>query len=152
MFSKKKKYFQNSLEGAQKMIWDREFKRFKTLEIREEVRMQYDSLKAKVQMIKDRMKTFPALDPKLAELPYSDPQLIKEKKQKWSDEENKLDDEKVLMERDIERYQAQMKMMDETITGVAPTADNPEGSIGLDSEIESLQELKGLYKAYIKTL
>jgi hypothetical protein len=45
-----------------------------------------------------------------------------------------------------------MKMMDETITGVAPTADNPEGSIGLDSEIESLQELKGLYKAYIKTL
>jgi hypothetical protein len=152
MFNKKKKYFEQKLEAVQKMIWDLEFKRFKSLEIREEVRMQYDSLKAKVQMVKDRIKTFPELDPELVKLEYSDIKLIDEKKKKWSDEENKLDDEKILMERDIQRYEGQMKQIDMDVHGANASVDRPDGVQGLDHQLESLQELKGMLKIYNKTL
>ncbi len=133
MFNKKKKFFQEKLDGVHKMIWDFEFKRFKSLEIREEVRMQYDNLKSKIQMLDDRIK------------------VEKEADKLTKDEMARLEDEKVILERDRDRYQAQMVQIDSDVHGVKASA-GIEAMSGIDDQLESLQELKGMLKAYIKTL
>lgn len=139
-----KSHLKEKLQGVQKMLWDSEFKKYKSLQIREEVRMSYDQTKARVQTIKEAMDKFPALDLELAKLDYSDGKLIEEKKKKWSDEQNRVDDNKVLLERDLLRYESQMKQIDTDVFGAKPSAENPEGTQGIEHMIDSLQELKAI--------
>lgn len=134
MFNQKKKYFKKKLEGVVKMIWDLEFKKFKTLEIREDVRMEYDQIKNKLVMLEEQIAAQKA-----------NPTLSK-------DEIARLDDNKVLLERDLERYLNQIKGMDLDVAGSAATAEMPEGHQGINQQLDSLYELKGMVKEYIKTL
>lgn len=134
IFNKKKRYFKNMLDGVQKMIWDREFKREKALMIREEVRKEYEKNKAKLEIIQSQIKT------------------QKEKPTMEEGDIKRLDDQEVLLKRDIERYEAQMKQMDLDVNGSKETNEHPEGYTGINQELDSLRELQEITKVYIKTL
>lgn len=131
-FNEKKRHFKKKLKGSQKLIWDLEFKRFKTLEIREEIRQQYDGMKSKLAIVKNQIEA--------------------EKKQPTvsPDELKRLEDSDVVLTRDSERLLAQMKHLDVEVNGSAPTEEYPDGMTGLNPQLESLRELIGMLKEYIK--
>lgn len=132
--NKQKKYFEEKGEAVQKMIWDMEFKRFKTLEIREDVRGEYDATKAKLVAVEGQIK-------QQKETPTMEDGEVK-----------RLDDQKVLLERDIARYEAQMQALDLEVSGSPRTNEYPDGVEGLDQQLEALRELQGMVKEYIKSL
>jgi len=142
MFNKQKKYFKEKLNGVQKMIWDLEFKRFKTQEIREQIRQEYDNLKAKLSVLETQIK-------QQAEKPTMEKGEIA-----------RLDDQKVLLERDIKRKAEGddglqiigMKQLDMQINGLAPSNEYPDGVQGINDQLEALRELNEIIKDYIKTL
>lgn len=125
----KKKYFKQKLDAVQKSIWDFEFKLFKTREIREDVRKVYDGAKASLFSIEQQLAAAP-------------------------DEERRkqLEDQKVLAERDIQRYEAQMMQLDIEISGAKPSPEMPDGFNGITNQLDSLQELKVMVTEYTKTL
>lgn len=129
-----KQYFKEKAESVQKMIWDMEFKRFKTLEIREEVREEYDNSKSKLNVLEAEIA-------KQATTPTMEEGEVK-----------RLDDQKVLLERDIQRYEAQMKSLDLEVAGSPQTNDYPDGVQGIEQQLESLRELEIMVKDYIKEL
>jgi len=133
MFNKKKTYFQKKSKAVQNMIWDLEFKLYKTKEIREEVRQELSNKKAQLETLENQIKS------------------QKEKPTMKEEEAKQLDDRKVFLDKDIQRHIDQLKILDEEIGGVKKSAENPEGSAGLIQQIEALYELKGIIKSYIKT-
>jgi len=134
MFNKQKKHFREKLVGVDKMIWDMEFKREKTRTVREEIRQVYDQSKAKLHAKEEQIK-------QQAETPTME-----------AGEIARLDDDKVLLEKDIKRYEEQMAGLDIEVNGAAPSSDYPEGIQGINIQIDSLQELKQMLKEYIKNL
>ena len=132
MLNWKKKYFGNKVRGVESMILDLEFKRFKTQEIREEVRVEYDNLKNKLALLETQ---------------------IKQQKENPTMEKGdiaRLDDQKVLIERDMERFLNQIKSLDLEVNGSKPTNDYPDGVSGITQQLESLRELKDMLKECIK--
>lgn len=112
------------------MIWDLEFKIFKTLEIREDVRKEYDNAKSRLAL----------LDSQLEE---------QEKNKTLKDEElATIKDHKEICERDLSRYEAQMKQVDLEIYGSKPTEEYPDGVVGIQHQLDSLYELKVMVKKY----
>jgi len=142
MFNKQKKYFKQKLDGIQKMCWDLEFKRFKTQEIREQIRQEYDELKGRLSVLETRIK-------QQAEKPTMDKGEIA-----------RLDDQKVLLERDIKRKAEGddglqiigMKQLDMQINGLAPSSDYPDGVQGINDQLDALRELGEILKDYIKRI
>lgn len=134
MFNKKKKYFNRKLEGVQKTIWDFEFKREKTLMLREEVRKEFDGSQAKLDIISRQISSLP------------------QDKSKWLDEQKQLEDKKVLLERDIERLKDQMKGLDLDVSGSKPTNDFPEGIEGINQQLDALRELQVMVKDFISKI
>ena len=132
MFNKKRQYFKEKYEAVQKMIWDMEFKRSKTRMIREEVRTEYDITKSKLEVLNNQIKA------------------QKEKPTMPEGEIARLDDEKVRIERDIKRYEEQMKNLDLEIDGSKPTAELPDGAIGINHQLDSLRELLIMVRDYYK--
>jgi hypothetical protein len=128
----KYRYFVNKLRGVKKMILDLEFKRFKTREIREEVRQEYDNTKSRLAVLENQVGS------------------EKEKPSLAKDEFKRLEDQQVVMTRDAERYQAQMKHLDVEIEGSPETNEYPDGIQGINSQLESLHELEGMVKDYLK--
>lgn len=125
----KKDHFKQKLEGTTKMIWDMEFKRHKTRELREGVRQDYDGAKNKLFQIEEGLKGNPDKETK-----------------------DKLEDAKPLAERDLKRFEAQLKMLDLEIEGSKPTNEYPDGVNGVDHQIDSLHSLTKMLKDYITTL
>lgn len=125
----KYRYFLKKLDGVKKMIADFEFKRFKTEEIREDVRNEYDALKARLQALETQEK-----------------QPLKK------EELAKLKDQKALTERDLKRYEDQMKGLDLEINGSKKTNEYPEGVNGIVHQLDALRELQEMLKEYIKEL
>ena len=134
MFNKHKAYFKKKLKGIQAMIWDLEFKRYKTLYVREQIRGEYDALRSKLEILKTQITS------------------EKDKPTMPEGDIKRLDDEDVRITRDIERKLAQMKSLDIEINGSKPTAELPEGHQGLNETMEALRELAQVTKAYIKEL
>jgi len=128
MFNKEKSYFKDKLTAVQRMIWDLEFKRFKSLEVREISRKQYDNLNAKLHAIP------------------------KEEDIKDEAEKGKIKDQRAILERDIENYKGQMNLIDLEVNGSKPTNQYPEGYTGISDQLEALRELQGMVKNYIKKL
>lgn len=137
--SPKKKYFKEKAANVQKMLWDYEFKKFKSLEIREGVRMDYDGIRARMEILSKQIA-------EQAAMPEGTPGKL------TKDEAARLDDQKVIFERDLVRYEAQMKQIDSDVFGVKPSNEAPDGVSGLDDQLDSLQQLKSMIKIYIKTL
>lgn len=134
MFNTHKDYFKKKLKGVQAMIWDLEFKRFKTLYVREQIREEYDGVRSKLEIIKTRIAS------------------EKDKPTISVDEFKRLEDDVVRLNQEVERKVAQMKGLDIEITGAKPSAENPEGHQGLNETMEALRELMNVTKAYIKEL
>lgn len=132
MFNKEKRYFKKKLWGVQCMIWDLEFKRFKTLYVREQIRQEYDNLRSKLEILKT--------------------QINAEKDKSTTDEFKRLEDQEAVFNRDIERKVEQMKQLDMEVNGASASADLPEGHQGLNQTMEALRELMEVTKMYIKEL
>ena len=145
-FNQKKNYFKKKLEGVQKMIWDLEFKREKTSVLRENLRREYDGACAKLQIIETQIKSLP------------------EDKQKWTDEEKRLEDQKVLLLQDIEGerngdgtvakpgYKDMMQEMDVQISGSGKTQEYPDGINGIAKQIQGLRELQQILRMYMRKI
>lgn len=125
-----KKYFLDKAEGVQKAIWDAEFKRFKTREIREEIRATYDASK-------NRLVSLEA-------------EIEKEKAKEKSEILPGMEDQRVILERDTARYLEQMKQLDIEVEGAPQTNENPEGVQGINQYLESLRELHSMVLDYAK--
>lgn len=126
----KRDYFKGRLRATQQLVWDLEFKLFKSREVREEVRRDYDSM---VQRVLSFEKT-------IAE---------------WEGDEaerKRVEDQKVLAERERDRFLAQLKMLDREMEGAKPSAEDPEGATGIIQQIDSLREVQGMLRDWIRTL
>ena len=134
MFNTHKDYFKKKLKGIQAMIWDLEFKRYKTLYVREQIRGEYDALRSRLEILKTQI----ASEKDKPTLPEGD---IK-----------RLDDDEVRITKDIGRKLAQMKSLDIEINGAKPSAEVPDGHQGLNETMEALRELINVTKNYIKEL
>lgn len=146
MFNPKKDYFNKKLEGVQKMIWDLEFKREKTSILRENTRKEYDGACSKLQVIETQIKALP------------------ENKKDWTDEQKRLEDQKVLLVQDIEGvrngdgsvakpgYKDVMGEMDVQIHGSGKTQEYPDGINGIAQQIQGLRELQQILKMFIKKI
>ena len=134
MLNKQKDYFKKKLDSVQCMIWDLEFKREKTKMIREEVRVEYDTTKARLEVIDTQIKS------------------QKEKPTIKEGDIKRLEDDKILIERDLKRYESQMAQLDLDVDGSKPTNELPDGAIGINHQLDSLRELKGMIKDYIKKI
>lgn len=134
LFNKKYRYFVKKLQGVKFMIYDLEFKRYKTAEIREEIRQLYDGKKSQVLSLEEKVKE----ERKNGKLPEGD---IK-----------RIEDEIVLSKRDVERFEDQLKNFDLEINGSKPTAEYPQGVQGIADQLEALHELEQMLKNYISKL
>jgi hypothetical protein len=127
-----KGHFKLKLKGVEKMIYDLEFKAFKTREIREDVRREYDQSKSRLSITEEQIKNWPA--------------------DKDQGDKARLEDKIVLLKRDVERFEAQMKQLDLECNGSKPTNEYPDGVQGINHQIDSLQELKLMLQEWIKSL
>jgi hypothetical protein len=130
----KRKYFKNSIKVAQRNIWGLEFRRFKTLELREEIRGTYDTVKARLKALEDdiaKQKVNPTME---------------------EGEIKRLDDKKVLMEKEIKGYEDQLKNLDVMIYGSKATAELPQGYVGLNQELDLNRESIESIKKYLKLI
>jgi len=128
----KKQHFKHKLEGVGKMIWDLEFKMYKTREIREDVRREYDQQKARLSILEEQIKNW--------------------SKDKDEGDRKKLEDQVLLIQRDINRFEQQLKQLDLECEGSKPTNEYPDGVQGISHQIDSLQELKVMIKEWLKNV
>mgnify|MGYP001559573048 CR=1 FL=1 len=134
MFNKQKRYFRKKLDGVQKMVWDLEFKKAKTQSIREEIRVEYDNMRSKLATLENQIT------------------IQKEKPTMEAGDIARLDDQKVLLDKDIERLLGQMKGLDLEVSGSKSTAEFPDGVQGINQQIDALRELQIMLNAYIKEI
>lgn len=135
----KYRYFLRKLRGVKSMILDLEFKRFKTAEIREEVRQTYDNQKARLLAVETTIKME-------REKPSEDASKMPE------GDIARLEDEVVRIKLDIERYEAQIKQVDIDVNGSRETNEYPDGVVGINQQLDSLHELEGMIKDYAKSI
>lgn len=134
MFNTKKGYFDKKLNAIKFMIWDLEFKRYKIADTREQTRVQYNELMGRKANLDLQIKT-----------ETETPTLGK-------DERARLDDQKVIFERDIQRTKDNMDGFDLEIHGSKPTSVYPEGVQGINEQIQVLRDLAELIVEYKKKL
>lgn len=127
IFNKKYQFFQEKIDAVTKTIWDFEFKISKSRQVREGVRQDRDRAVEAAQHIK-----------------------VKSEGAK-GDDKKKLEDELAKMVENKERYEKQMKMIDDQIQGANAT-ENSDAVIGLNEQLKSLVELKQMYKSYSESL
>lgn len=126
----KKGHFKQKLDAVTKMIYDLEFKVFKTKEIREDVRKEYDMMNSRVAALNIQIENFKGNE----------------------GDKKRIEDDKVRAERDLKRFEAQMIGLDKEIFGEKPNAENPDGATGINDQIDSLRELQSMIKSWIKSL
>lgn len=122
MFNRQKKLFKQKIKDVQDSIYEVEFKIFKSRQLREESRLLRDRCVENVAQIEARL------------------QGTKDKEEK-----GRLEEELKAHKENKEKYEGQMKMVDEQING-------GEGQPGLLEHIKGLTELKTMYKDYLKII
>src|SRR3990167_1908629 len=125
----KKRHFKQKLDGTERMIWDLEFKTFKTKEMREDVRKEYDFMNARIEAIDATIKNL----------------------QKDGGETKRAEDQKVLAERDRDRLKEQIKQLDLEVNGSKRTNEYPDGVSGIGDQVDGLKTLQGMLKDHIKS-
>lgn len=128
----KKDYYKQRLDAVERQIWDLEFKIFKSKEIREDVRKEFDSTKSRIESLKTQFKNWP--------------------KDRPEGDKKRVEDDILRAERDLQRYEAQLKQIDLEIEGSKPTNEYPDGVIGATHNIDSLNELKKMLQDFIKEI
>ena len=135
MFNQKKRYFKKKLQAVQNAIYDLEFKRFKTLEIREGIRKEYDNLRSRQEVLNVQIEK------------ESAPTGLRETA---IDEFKRLEDQKVILEKDINTKKNQMEGLDAEVNGLAASAENP-ATPGINHQLDAYRELAGMIKEYVRT-
>lgn len=130
----KYRYFSKKIRGVMCMIADLEFKRFKTKEIREEVRQTYDQQKAKLHSIETTIAHEEAKTEN--KMPEGDIARLK--------------DEVVRLKQDIDRYAMQLKGIDIDLEGSVPTNEFPQGHEGIAQQMDAFRELLAMLRDYRK--
>lgn len=123
-------HFKAKLKATRQMRWDLEFKVFKTKEIREGVREQYDNAKAKLFNLEKQRDAIEAGKP----------------------ERDPLQKDIDVLTEDAKRYEGQIKSLDIEVAGAVPGPEFPDGIIGLTDQIDSLRELETMLEDHIATL
>ena len=128
----RKRYFKKMCQDLEYQIWDKEFERFKTKEAREELRVEYDRQKAQLSTLETQMK------------------LVDEGKTPMEEGERKrLDDKKVLLERDVKRMAEGREEGDPQEDGL--NLKNFDRTISIhNAQVDQLHSLQGMVKEYIK--
>lgn len=129
-----KKYNVKKLVGLTYALYDIYFKRFKMSVRREEERQKYDNTKAKLETLNQQIKQ------------------QKENPTMPKGDIARLDDEKIRLEEDIKRYEANLKVYDEIIKGIPKSSEHPEGVPGLEDEIRNARDTVEIMKIYIKQI
>lgn len=140
----KKRHFEARLKTLEKNIWDKDFEKFQTLEIREGVRLDRDKAMEKV----DAFET----------------ELLREHKPETIAQLTAQRDE---AKADAARFEAQIGMLDREVNGKpyvpahkvknTETGEETEvpvdmGQQGITDTIASLSELKKMFVSYLQTL
>jgi len=135
LFNWRKNYWRKKIKGMKCMIEDEKFSRYKTLELREEVRQEYDQEQAKLEhfnkRIEDKDKTI---------------------KEIGKEEYEKLKDEKIRGEKRLQALKEEMDTLAQSVNGGKPTNEHPAGIIGNSQTIEKLYDLIDTVKSYLKNL
>ena len=127
-----KDHFKSKLRQTKTLIWDLQFKVFKTREIRESIRQEYDYMKSRIETLTSQVTNFP--------------------KDGDQAEKARIEDQIVLAKRDEERFLQQMKQLDLEIEGARPSEEYPSGVEGVTHQIDSLKELEKMLEDYIVEL
>ena len=130
MFNAQKTYFKKKQEAVRKMIWDMQFKRFIVLRDREAVRGEYSNLKSRLDSLATQEEALKDNPGELA----------------------RLNDLKVILERDIKRAEELMTSKDAEVDGLPKSVDYPDGVTGITQQIDALHELLETTKKYIKSI
>lgn len=124
--SRKRKYFEAMLKDAEEVIWQKELTKFTLLTERESLRRHYDRLHEALQSAQERLK------------------LVEK-------------DEKKAVEKSIQELQAsvestakELDVYNTKVDGGPPSAEVPEGSIGITNDLQKWAERKELIKQFIK--
>lgn len=133
------RYFTRKLKQVGYTIWDMEFKRFKSSEVREEMRQLYDWTKSNTAMLEEKLKT-------QKEKKDGDPTKMPE------GDIARIDDEIVRSKVKEEETLKSVKDMDIQIDGAKPSVDYPDGLQGLIQQIEALRELRQMIEQYLKKI
>ena len=137
MFNQQKKYFRKKLHSVQCSIYDMQFKLFKTKEIREETRHEYDLLKSKREQLILRIKLE-------SEKKYDDPSKLNK------DEFARLEDQKTILDRDIKRKEEGSD--DPNLQNMVSLRSLDMDILAEQEQLGALQSLKVMIKDYIKKL
>ena len=127
--SRKYRFFYRIVLAVQYSMWDLDFKISKSRQVREGVRQDRDRAIENLNHLETALKN---------------PEIAKEMKERMEE------DQKAHAE-NVARYERQMKMIDDEITGVKAEGDNP-GQQGMLETLESYAELKGMYKQFLTTI
>lgn len=115
--------------NLQRQIWDFEFKKHSTLELREQIRI-------------DRDRQMEQLDALSLEI---------EKSHK-ADTKKELENRLSQAKETVGRFESQMKMLDEEVNGVPFKSPEEPGRQGINDTLGSLAETKKMVENYLKTL
>ena len=136
LLSPEYRFFRRKISHVQYQIWEMQFKRFKTLEIREGIRKEYDQARSRSEILNTQVAA------------QAEPGGLKETN---AYEYKCLQDQKTLLDRDIEGFIRQMKGLDREVHGSEKTEELPEGHQGLTQVLDSLRELKNMLEEYVRT-
>ena len=117
----KKKHFSDKLKGTQRLRWDLEFKVAKTMQIREDIRKEYDFMNSRIATLEMQLKGNP-------------------------NDKDKLEDQKTVAEKDRDRLLNQIKALDLEANGCTKSKEYPDGYTGIKQQIESMREVEGMLK------
>lgn len=129
------RHFYKKIRPMYKMIEDEKFSRFKTYQLKEEVRVEYDNEKSRLANTENKLKE---KEKTIAEI--------------GEDEYKRLEDEKVRAEVRIQRLKEEMDELTAKADGSRPTNEHPDGLHGNTQTIDKLYDLIDFVKEYINKL
>lgn len=130
LFNRQYRLFRKKIRDVQTSIWEHEFKIAKGRQVREGVRQDRERAMESLHQIETMLKSAQNIDPEKI---------------------TAIEAEKTKLQENVDRYEKQMKMVDDQIQGVPPNGEDA-GQTGLMDVIRSLVELKGMYEDYASKL
>jgi len=173
----KKGYYKQRLAGLQNKIFELDFVILTTRREREDYRTERDQRVTQLAAVKDKIikdvirgglkekdviSAFEVADPNTDKEKNKIQNIYKELvlklknknvfKQNDLDEHKRLHDKHVLLNRDIRIAESNLRVLDERLNGVKPSANDPVGKPGLGNQMDDYISAKRLLKSHLKTL
>lgn len=134
IFNWKYRLFIKKIWDVRQSIAEFEFKVAKSRGLRESVRLERDRAIEALQVVENKLKLHMGMTA-----------------ENFTQSNEMLEKEKAGLTNQVQRFEVQMKMIDEQINGIVANGEN-EGQMGILDTIQGLVELKGMYKSYLQQL